>query len=137
LVSKIQNEQVELVALDHRVRLKVIAGDLDIPIINIHSLLTVFTLSSKHPTMSLSLTHEDTDPWRVDPQPSTEPIYPPASPRHRRNTSSVSRKGKERETFPHVGPEEEDGIGARMGTMERLNVLAGVVESSNGRDKVL
>jgi hypothetical protein len=87
--------------------------------------------------MSLSLTHEDTDPWRVDPQPSTEPIYPPASPRHRRNTSSISRKGKERETFPRVGPDEEDGIGARMGTMERLNVLAGVVESSNGRDKVL
>lgn len=87
--------------------------------------------------MSLSLTHaEDTDPWRAEPHASTssEPAYiVPTSPRHRRIPSGQgSRKGKEKEAT-----QEQEGIGARLGTMDRLNVLSGVVESSNGRDKVL
>ncbi|KAJ9099379.1 hypothetical protein QFC20_005732 [Naganishia adeliensis] len=32
---------------------------------------------------------------------------------------------------------DEKGVWARLGTMERLNVLSKVVDSSNGRDKVL
>lgn len=86
--------------------------------------------------MSLSLTHaEDTDPWRTEPHASTssEPGYivPPSPQRRRIPSVHGSRKGKEREAI------EKEGIGARIGTMERLNVLSGVVESSNGRDKVL
>ena len=87
--------------------------------------------------MSLSLTHtEDTDPWRTEPHASTsaETGYTiPTSPRHRRVPSvQGSRKGKEKEA-----DQVEDGIGARLGTMDRLNVLSKVVDSSNGRDKVL
>jgi hypothetical protein len=75
----------------------------------------------------LSITH---DPWRADvPPPSIpEPEDVPPSPRRQ-----PTRKGKERA----LSDEEGKGVWARLGTMERLNVLSKVVDSSNGRDKVL
>lgn len=71
----------------------------------------------------LSITH---DPWRVDATVHEEDV-PAAVSR-----ASV-RKGKQRETRD----DEERGVWARLGTMERLSVLSKVVDSSNGRDKVL
>ncbi|KAI5449805.1 hypothetical protein NCC49_004017 [Naganishia albida] len=71
----------------------------------------------------LSITH---DPWRVDATVHEEDV-PEAVSR-----ASV-RKGKQRETRD----DEERGVWARLGTMERLSVLSKVVDSSNGRDKVL
>jgi hypothetical protein len=68
----------------------------------------------------LSITH---DPWRADVHPPPiDEVDVPTSP----------RKGKQRET-----EDAERGVWARLGTMERLSVLSRVVDSSNGRDKVL
>lgn len=80
----------------------------------------------------LSITH---DPWRADVHPPSipEPEDIPPSPRRQ-----STRKGKERALSDDAEDgRDEKGVWARLGTMERLNVLSKVVDSSNGRDKVL
>ncbi|KAJ9113018.1 hypothetical protein QFC22_006114 [Naganishia vaughanmartiniae] len=112
---------------------------------------------------SLSLSHgmhtlsdDSTDPWRApeDHHPVAGssipnnidgysiPISPNNTPRTRRvapSTPTPSRKGKEKAVQPLTGNDGDDdgGVWSRLSTMDRLNVLATVVDSSGGRDKVL
>ncbi|KAJ9094276.1 hypothetical protein QFC21_006102 [Naganishia friedmannii] len=111
---------------------------------------------------SLSLSHgmhtlsdDSTDPWRASEDhpiagssiPNNVngysiPISPNNTPRTRRtvpSTPTPSRKGKEKATQPLIGDDGNDdqGVWSRLSTMDRLNVLATVVDSSGGRDKVL
>ncbi|KAJ9112890.1 hypothetical protein QFC19_000445 [Naganishia cerealis] len=111
---------------------------------------------------SLSLSHglnaladDSTDPWRAPEyhpvagssisstiRGYTIPMSPNSSPRTRKpvpSTPTPSRKGKEKALqLPADGNEDDDqGVWSRLSTMDRLNVLAMVVDSSGGRDKVL
>ncbi|KAJ9117705.1 hypothetical protein QFC24_006419 [Naganishia onofrii] len=102
-----------------------------------------------------TLSDDSTDPWRAPedhPVASSSisnnvngysiPISPNNTPRTRRpvpSTPTPSRKGKEKAIQPLTGDDGDDdqGVWSRLTTMDRLNVLATVVDSSGGRDKVL